>query len=92
MKLRPERIEFLAQEILKILHAEDFITIEDNPAALNEIIDSITEDLKVEDDLDEEVRQILEEHMEKINQDRIQYHQMFKMVKDKLAKERNLIL
>ena len=50
------------------------------------------QDLKVEDELDEEVRKILEGYAQQMRQQNISYHEMFQMVKRKLVKERNLIL
>jgi hypothetical protein len=92
MKLRPERIELLSTEILKILKSEAFIEILDFDKASASIQSAITDDFMVEIELDAEVKQILEQYADKIDQDRIQYYQMFKMVKEKLAKERKLIL
>ena len=92
MKLRADRVNFLSNEILKILESEGFINVWDPENAHNFLVHVITDDLQVEDRLDKEVREILEQYAEKMDQDRIQYHQMFKMVKEKLAKERNLIL
>lgn len=92
MKLRESRILFLAQEIVKILEAEDFMDVFNNDAAIAHVQSSIVDDLMQEELLEDEVRAILEQHADTIDQDRIQYHEMFKMVKSKLAKERNLIL
>ncbi|MBN1356068.1 DUF507 family protein [bacterium] len=92
MKLQPARIELLSRAILSILESENFIEIEDPDRALTRVRSVITEDLMVEVQLDDEVRDLLEKYADKIDQDRIQYHEMFKMVKEKLAKERNLIL
>ena len=92
MKLRTARIEYLAGEILKYLEDEHFIEISDSDAAYSTVFSVIRDDLMVEVKLDEEVRLILEDYAETMDQDRIQYHEMFKMVKSKLAKERNLIL
>lgn len=92
MKLQTSRIEFISSEILSILESEKFIVVKDQENAFNFIQNVITQDLLVEDKLDEEVREILDQHIDKIDQDRIQYHEMFRMVKDKLVKEKNLIL
>ncbi|MBN1552705.1 DUF507 family protein [bacterium] len=92
MRLPPSQIEYLASEIIKILEMEEFLEINDRERAIASIQRVIIDDLKKEDELDQEVREILEEYSDKMDQDRIQYHQMFKMVKEKLAKERNLIL
>ena len=54
--------------------------------------DLLVEDLSIEDDLDDEVRELLLEYEDEIDKGRLEYHKMFKLVKDKLIRERNLIL
>ncbi|OGL49807.1 MAG: hypothetical protein A2161_17790 [Candidatus Schekmanbacteria bacterium RBG_13_48_7] len=56
------------------------------------IEDAIFDDLEVEDKLDEEIREILRNYENEMDKQNIPYHQMFKMIKTKLIKERNLIL
>ncbi len=92
MKLRAARIAYISNEILKILESEEFIEINNSEKALGFVQKLFTDDLLVEEQLEEEVRELLERYSETMNQDRIEYHEMFKMVKTKLAKERNLIL
>jgi len=53
---------------------------------------TIIRDLKVEDELDEEVRKILEGYAQQMRQQHIEYYDMFRITKQKLVKERNLIL
>jgi hypothetical protein len=52
----------------------------------------ITDEFQKEDTLDQEVREILSKHMEKIRSENIEYQTMFRMIKTKLAKERNIVL
>ncbi len=92
MKLRHERIGILAGIIAETLTDEKMVEIEDQDELTGLIRQIITEDLKVEDKLDEEVRDILNNHYDELQKQRIPYHHMFKLIKDKLVKERNLIL
>ncbi len=92
MKLKSTRISYIAHEIIRILMEEDFIIVFEKDAAHGSIENAIVRDLLVEDDLDEEVRKLLENYESTMDQSNIQYHEMFKMVKTKLAKERGLIL
>jgi hypothetical protein len=52
----------------------------------------MTEELTVEDRLNEEVRQILVEHQDEIRRTGIVYQEMYKKVKQQLARERKLVL
>jgi uncharacterized protein len=92
MKLKTSRINFIASEIIRILTEEEFIILFDRAQAISTVQTIIMDDLSVEDQLDEEVRKLLEEHETTMDHGNIHYHDMFKLVKTKLAKERGLIL
>ncbi len=92
MKLRASRIEYIASEIIRILTEEEFLLVFDRAQAISALQAVISEDLSVEDRLDEEVRKLLEEYETTMDHGNIHYHDMFKLVKTKLAKERGLIL
>ncbi len=53
---------------------------------------AITEDLIVEDRLNEEVKDILKQYEREIEQGRADYKTMFDMVKKKLVRERGLVI
>ena len=50
------------------------------------------EELSVENKINEESRQLLKEYAEYMTQTGVSYHEMFKMVKKKLVKEKKVIL
>jgi hypothetical protein len=52
----------------------------------------ILEELTVEDRLNEEVREILKSHASEIEKGRMDYRRLFELTKQKLVKERNLVL
>jgi hypothetical protein len=52
----------------------------------------LLEELMVEDRLNEEVRQILKKFEPEIEKGRLDYRKLFDMTKQKLVKERNIIL
>jgi len=92
MRLNKNQIEHLAFVILNNLVKERKIIAEDRPRLLEEITNLILDDFQKEDKLDQEVREILGKHMEKIRRDNIEYQTMFRMIKSKLARERNIVL
>jgi hypothetical protein len=53
---------------------------------------AITEELSVEDKLNAEVRQMLKAHEQEIERGHMDYHKMFTMLKQKLVRERGIIL
>lgn len=52
----------------------------------------ITEELMIEDRLNEEVRELLKKHESDIERGRMDYRKLFELTKHKLVKERNLVL
>ena len=78
--------------IMRNLLKDEKIIVESKNKLLEELVNLIIEELQKEDKLDQEVREILSQHMEKIRKDNIEYQTMFRMIKSKLAKERDLVL
>ena len=71
---------------------EEKIIADDKNKLIEEIINIITEEFQKEDKLDQEVREILSDHIEKIRSENIEYQTLFRMIKTKLAKEKEIIL
>jgi len=92
MRLNKNQIEHLSFLIVRNLTRDGKVLIEDRARVLEEITALITEEFLKEDKLDQEVREILSTHMEKIRRENIEYQTMFRMIKTKLAKERNIVL
>jgi hypothetical protein len=93
MRLSEERITIISEQILDELEKNEFIEVNgEREDVLYLVEDTILDDLAVEDNLDEEIRTLLRDYENEMDKQNIPYHQMFKMIKSKLVKERNLIL
>lgn len=93
MRIPKELTELLAKKIVKSLIDKDLIVWEESPEKLQSVINAIiTEDLMVEDRLNEEVKTLLEAKTEEYERDMMDYGRVFQMVKSKLVRERGLIL
>ena len=92
MRLSKNQIEHMAFIIVRNLFKEEKIIAENKNVLISDISNLITEEFLKEDKLDQEVREILNQHMEKIRKENIEYQTMFRMIKTKLAKERNIVL
>ncbi len=92
MRLNKNQIEHLASVAVRNLVKDGKIIAEDRNKLIVELIDLITDEFQKEDKLDQEVREILSKHMEKIRRENIEYQTMFRMIKTKLARERNIVL
>jgi hypothetical protein len=92
MRLNKNQIEHLASIILRNLVKEGKLIVEDKTRLLDEVTDVLVEEFQKEDRLDQEVRELLSKHMEKIRRENIEYQAMFKEVKKKLAREKGIVL
>jgi uncharacterized protein len=92
MRLNKNQIEHLASVILRNLAKEGKIIVEDKSRLLDEVSNVLIEEFQKEDRLDQEVRELLSKHMEKIRKENIEYQAMFKEVKKKLAREKGIVL
>ncbi len=92
MKLSPAFVDHISARIVKQLEDESLIQTGDLNAVLRAVAAAITDDLMVEDRLNDEVREMIRNHSDEMTRQGIQYHDMFRMIKSKLARERKLIL
>ena len=92
VRLTPDEVEFLSKKIVKTLVREGKLEIDSEARIVEAIGKVITDDLMVEDRLNEEVREVLVQHANEMQRSNITYAEMFKMVKKKLAKEKGIIL
>jgi hypothetical protein len=92
MRLTKSQIEHLTFVIVRNLLKEEKILTEKKNKLIEELENLILEEFQNEDKLDQEVREILSKHMEKIRKENIEYQTMFRMIKTKLAKERKIVL
>jgi hypothetical protein len=93
MRITKEFIDTISKRIVRSLIEKDMIIWEETPDKLESIIVGIvTEDLMVEDLLNEEVKTLLESKTEEYERSMMDYGRVFQMVKSKLVRERGLIL
>lgn len=92
MRLNKNQIEHLASLVLRNLSKEGKIIFEDKSRLIEEVTNMLIEEFQKEEHLDQEVRELLSKHIEKIRKDNIEYQQMFKLIKTKLAREKGIVL
>ena len=92
MRLTSEEIEYLARKLVKTLSRAGHIEVESEPRVVEGVASVITDELMVEDKLNDEVREVLLQHSSEMQRSNITYAEMFKMVKKKLAKEKGVVL
>lgn len=92
MRLHKTQIEHMAFSIARNLIKEEKILVNDKTKLVEDLNNLISNEFFIEDKLDQEVREILNKHIEKIRNENIEYQTMFRMIKTKLAKEKDIVL
>lgn len=93
MRLRQEEIEYTAWKIVQKLKGGGDVELHGKEEeAVEHIRRAIIDDLRVEDDLNREVDEIIRDHQNEIQREPVDYRRMFRLIKNRLAKERNIIL
>ena len=93
MRIPKEWIAPMARRIVDTLVKEKLITEDMKPDVVIKAIEElIYTELSAEDRLNEEVRQMLLKFDFDINRGRLDYRKLFDLTKQKLVKERNLVI
>lgn len=86
------QIEHLAFSIVRGLLKDNIIITEDRESLVKQIEEIVGRELAKEDQLDEQVKEILKGKLDEIRNTNIDYYEMFKMVKSKLAEKENIVI
>ena len=92
MKMTKNLLNHMAYRIVKGLVAQGLITAEDRNRLVESVSTLLEEEIQKEEQLEEEVRNILLQHSDKIRVENVDYQEMFRMIKQKIAKERGSVL
>lgn len=93
MRLSKERVRHMAETLAGRLVQDGHVVLTGTHKALVEALDQVvTEELSIEDRLNSEVRQLLKAYEREIESGQVDYQKMFTMIKQKLVRERGLIL
>jgi len=93
MRLKEDMINYVSTMIVDDLLKNGLIEID---CVKEKIVDSIgkiiIDELMQEDKLNDEVKELLKSHETELDKGNIDYRRMFQMVKQKLARERGIVL
>ena len=93
MRLSKERVRHMGESLANRLLQEKHVELLGNRKAFVNALDrAILDELSVEDRLNAEVRQMLKVYETQIEEKQVDYQKMFRMVKQKLVRERGIIL
>ena len=93
MRLTKERVHAIASTILQRLQTQKHIESASSSESLTRALEhAMTEELTVEDRLNTEVRELLKKFDSEFESGKADYQKMFTMVKQKLVRERGIVL
>jgi hypothetical protein len=93
MRLSKERVKHMAETLAARLIQEGHVELLAQQKSLVEVLHhAVTEELSIEDRLNAEVRQLLQAYEQQIENGQVDYQKMFTMIKQKLVRERGIIL
>ncbi|NWG20440.1 MAG: DUF507 family protein [Chloroflexi bacterium] len=93
MKLSPAKVEQLSAAIVDFLAEVDGVMFRGDDSQLRLAVQQIMSDeLMVEEQLDAEIHKMLQAYKYEITMGRMSYDELFKKTKQRLVKERRLVL
>ena len=94
MLLNRDYVGYMALEVVKKLVEDKLVEIKekDLEPVITRVRLRMTEEITVEDKVNDEVRNILTQHQDEMRRSGISYQEMFKKVKGQIARDRKLIL
>jgi len=93
MRVPKSWVPIIAREIMEELIKRNMIELQEPREKITELLlELMLEELSVEDRLNEEVREMLKKFDSEISKGRLDYRRLFDLTKQKLVKERNIIL
>lgn len=92
MLLSREFVAYMARQLTQRLVSAEMVEAKDAEQLSERVRQILMEELTVEDRLNEEVRNILSQYSDEMRRSGASYQEMYKKVKNQLARERKLIL
>jgi hypothetical protein len=93
MRIPKPWVPLLAKKIVDNIISKHLITpLVPHEKLVSEAEELIMDELTVEDRINQEVRELLKSHASEIEKGRLDYRKLFDLTKQKLVRERNLIL
>ena len=92
MSLRKEFVRLLATKVSEELIQQEMIEVPHGFNLVEHILPVMEAEANLEDKINEEVRTLLTQYQDQMRQGGVSYQEMFKLIKNKLVKERKIVL
>jgi hypothetical protein len=92
MGLRREYVRLLSTKIAGDLVEQEMIEVPEGLDLAEQLFQVMDAEINLEERLNEEVRLLLNQYQDQMRQSGASYQEMFKLIKNKLVRERKLVL
>ena len=92
MSLQKEFILYLSKRVVDQLIKREMIEMGSPVSLQDRVLSVLEEEMSQEDKINEEVRTILKDYADEMKRTGISYQEMFKAVKNKLVRDKKIIL
>lgn len=92
MLINRDLVTHMAADIVKKLNEAEMVEVKNVAGVTQRVRQAMVDEITVEDRINEEARQILIQHQETMRNTGVSYQDMFKKVKNQLARDRKLVL
>jgi len=92
MRLTRDFVEAISQRIIRGLVKDEVIAADRPEAAVDLLARVFLADLEAEDRLNDEVHELLKNYSEEISRGMVNYQELFRKVKSKLARDRKMVI
>ncbi|OLD20184.1 MAG: DUF507 domain-containing protein [Acidobacteria bacterium] len=92
MALRREYVRFLSVKVAEELQKQEMIAVPEALDLAEQVFQVMDTEVNLEHRIDDEVRSLLNQYQDQMRQSGASYQEMFKLIKNKLVKERKLVL
>jgi hypothetical protein len=92
MSVRKEFVRLLASKVVEELVQQEMIGVPEGLDLTETLYEVMEKETSLEDRLNEEVRLVLNQYQDQMRSSGASYQEMFKLIKNKLVKERKLVL
>ena len=92
MALRKEYVHLLSRKIVEELVKQEMIEVPEGLDLAEQLFQIMDAEVSLEDRINEEVRIILNQYQDQMRQSGASYQEMFKLIKNKLVREKKVVL
>ena len=92
MALRREYVRVLSAKIVEDLIKQEMIEIPEGFDLAEQLYQVLDVEVSLEDRVNDEVRSVLNQYQDQMRQSGASYQEMFKLIKNKIVRERKLVL